>query len=417
MRPDVDLGSRWSAAALVPAALMIANAGSYLLVLVAARRLDHAAYGELLTLLGVLLMASVPALVLQTVAARRTAVASDTGVLLIGTAAVLVIATGALLVAAPFLLAFLHLGSAWGLLAVIAVVPPLSVLGTLQGIAQGAREFGRLAGLTLVAVGARAVGGLVGLFALGTATGCLYGVAAATWLAALVAASRLLPARHERQARRALRDLLVEAVHAAHGHAAFVLLTSLDVLLARHLLSAHDAGTYAAGSVVTRIAVWLPQSVAVLMFATFTDSGRHGRAYARSVAGVVAIGALTVTGVMVLGRLTVSFVGGSKYHTLDGAVWIYAGIGSALAVLQLSVIAGLALRRPGRIAIIWGVTISDVLAALISHPTSATGLARILAVVSLAGAAASVALALGPGRRASPATQVDAARDPLESAR
>ena len=399
MRPDAEQVGARSTALLVPGATVLANAVSYLLVLVAARRLPHPAYGELVVLLGVLLIASVPALALQTVAARRTAVASDPPAVLFGTAVVAAIATAAALLAAPLLVAFLHLGAGYGLLAVAATIAPLAVLGTIQGLAQGGRAFGRLAGLILATVGARAVGGLVGLISAGSPTGCLVGVACATWVAALIALFRLRPGRPDRSPRPALRDVLVEVMHAAHGYAAFLLVTSLDVLLARHVLSTHDAGTYAAGSVVTRVALWLPQSVAVLMFATFTDHGRHGRAYARSVAGVAAIGGLTVVGVAVLGRLTVSLVAGSNYHTLDSSIWIYASIGGSLAVLQLSIVAGLALRRPGRIAIIWVVATSDVVAALFTNPGSATDLARILAVVSLAGAVASVALALAPRKR------------------
>jgi O-antigen/teichoic acid export membrane protein len=392
---------RRSAVALVPGALVVANLFSYLLLVVAARLLDREDYGELLSLLGVLLVATVPSLAMQTISARRTAVAattsgSDAG-LVNGTIAVSGVSTAVLLLVTPALSAFLHLGSPWGLLAVDVSVPALTALGTLQGVAQGARRFAALAVLTMATVGGRAIGGLVGLLIGRSSTWCLIGAAVGASLAAAGALLAELPRLRQAKGRTGpLRDTLVEALHAAHGHGAFLLVTSLDVLLARHVLSSDGAGIYAAGSVVTRAALWLPQSVAVLMFATFADHSRHRRAYARSVAGVAVIGAATVLGVAGLGRLTVSIVAGAKFHRLDSSIWIFALVGAALAVLQLSIVAGLALRRPGRIAIIWAVAVADVALVLSSRPHAASDVAAILALISVLGAAASVALALLP---------------------
>lgn len=393
-RTRTGSSDRRSAALLVPGAMIAANLVSYLLLLVAARRLSRVDYGELLSLLGVLLVATVPSLAMQTIAARRTAVDGTGAGLVRGTVAVGAFSTAALLVVAPALHAFLHLHTPWGLLAIVIAVPGLTALGTLQGIAQGSRRFAALAALTLATVGGRSLGGLIGLLAGRSSSWCLAGAAAGVCLTSAIAITRELPAlRKDRADPPPLRDMIVEALHAAHGHGAFLLVTSIDVLLARHVLSGYAAGTYAAGSVVSRAALWLPQSIAVLMFATFTDHGRHRRAYARAASGVAALGALAVVVVAVLGRLTISVVAGAHYHSLDDSIWIFAVIGAALAVLQLSVVAGLALRRPGRIAIIWGVALAD-LALVLVKPGDAASVARWLAVVSVVGAAASVSLAL-----------------------
>lgn len=386
---------RRTSALLLPAAMILANFVSYLLLLVAARRLGRADYGELLSLLGVLLVATVPALAMQTIAARRTAVAGTDSGLAWGTVAIGAASATALLLASAPLYVFLHLHSPWGLAAIVVAVPGMTALGTLQGVAQGGRRFGLLAAFTLAAVGGRSLGGLIGLLAGRSASWCLAGAAAGVCVTAGVAVARELPSLREGEpGRPPLRDLLVEAVHAAHGHGAFLLVTSLDVLLARHVLSGDAAGLYGAGSVVSRAALWLPQSVAVLMFATFTDHSRHRRAYARAVAGVAAIGVVAVLGVAVLGRVAVSVVAGARYHRLDHSMWIFAVVGAALAVLQLSVVAGLALRRPGRIAIIWAVAVADTVLVLLAQPGDAPQLARWLAAVSVAGAAVSVVLAL-----------------------
>ncbi len=386
---------RNSAALLVPAAMVATNLISYALLLVAARVLARIDFGALLSLLGVLLVAAVPSLAMQTIAARRTAVGAAEGSLVRATIAVVVVSTALLAAASPALYVFLHLHSAWGLVAVVASVPGVTVLGSLQGIAQGERSFAVLAELAAATVGVRSIGGLLGLLVGRGATACLVGAALGVTAAAAVAVLRDL-----RRIRAAagdptpLRALLVEAAHAAHGHGAFLLVTSIDVLLARHVLSGADAGTYAAGSVVTRATLWLPQAVAVLMFASFTDHHRHRRAYAQAVALVALIGTVTVTGVLVLGRLAVSIVAGARYHVLDTSIWLYAVLGVSLAVLQLSIVAGLALRRPGRIALIWAVAAADIALVLGTQPDDAIGVVRLLAIVSVLGAVASVGVAL-----------------------
>ncbi len=389
---DLD---RRSSALLVPGAMILANAASYLLLLIGARQLPRAEYGELLSLLGVLLVATVPALAIQTIAARRTAVTGTDAALMRATLTVGGFAAAALLLCAPALYVFLHLSGPWGLAAIVAAVPGLTALGTLQGTAQGGRRFAALAGFTMATVGGRSVGGLLGLLAGNSATWCLAGAAIGVTFLAATSLAWASPRRRRVAAEpEPLRDILVEAVHAAHGHGAFLLVTSIDVLLARHVLSGSAAGTYAAGSVVTRTALWLPQSIAVLLFASFTDHTRHRRAYAQAVAATTVVGMATVAGVALLGRFTVSVVAGARFHILDGSIWIFAVIGAALAVLQLSVVAGLALRRRGRIVTIWAVAIADVLLVLTNHPHQAVAVARLLAVVSLVGAGASVVVAV-----------------------
>ncbi len=381
------------AALAVPAAMLSANLVSYLLLLAAARVLSKAAYGELLSLLGVWLVASVPALAMQTIAARRIAVGAERSSLVAGTAAIAGAASGVLLLGVPALDAFLHLGTPWGLLGTVAAVPAITALGTMQGIAQGGRHFGRLAMLTMATVGGRSLAGLIGLLIWRSTGACLLSAALGVSVAAVLYARRELSVRDRPQPAH-LRELMLEAVHAAHGHGVFLLVTSIDVLLARHVLSADAAGVYAAGSVVSRAALWLPQSVATLMFASLTDPRRHRRAYARAAALVVSAGAVTVAATALLGRLAVSVVAGGSYHALDNTMWVFAVIGAALAVLQLSVIAGLALRRRGRIAIIWALAVTDAVLVLSVQPDDAAGVARLLAAGAVLAAAASVGLSL-----------------------
>jgi O-antigen/teichoic acid export membrane protein len=382
-------------AAAVPVAFVLANAVSYALLLAAAHIMDSADYGKLSSLLSLLLISTIPMLALQTVTARRAATETGTAGIVRGTALVGSLAAAVLVVLSPALAAFLHLSSIAGILLVAATVPANAVLGTAMGVAQGRRHFVPLALLMLASTGGRSVGGLIGLLVGRSPNTTLVGVLVGTGAGAvLVAAVGHGFAGH----RDSLRDrskvgVLNETLHAGHALGTFLLLTSLDVLLARHVLSDTDAGIYAVGSVVTRAAVWLPQSVITLMFASLSESHRHRETARRAGFAVVALGVCVVVGTAVLGPIVVSVIGGSKYHGLDDTVWLYALLGSLLSIVQLAVLAGLAQRRARRVALLWLTIALDVTAVLIAG-SGATPTRLVLTLVIVTSGAALAALAL-----------------------
>jgi O-antigen/teichoic acid export membrane protein len=380
-------------AAAVPAAFVVANAVSYALLLVAAHLLDASDYGKLSSLLGLLLISAIPMLALQTVAARRAATHRASTGIVRGTAATGILATLVLVASSPALAVFLHLPNVYGILLVAATVPATSVLGTAMGVAQGRRRFRWLAVLMLAGTGGRSVGGLVGLLIGRSPQSTLVGILIGTATPAiLVAAAGSGFAAHRVSVRdRTRAGVLIEAMHAAHAHGTFLLLTSLDVLLARHVLSSADAGLYAVGSVVTRVAVWLPQSAVILMFASLAESENHRSTARRASAAVVGLGAVLVAGTAALGTLVVRLVGGSKYQALDHHIWLFALLGSLLAVLQLAVLAGLAQRKARRAALLWVTIAADVVLVLATGDQS-TPIRLVLTLVSVTGAAALVAL-------------------------
>jgi O-antigen/teichoic acid export membrane protein len=183
----------------------------------------------------------------------------------------------------------------------------------------------------------------------------------------------------------------VETLNAAHAHGTFLLLTSLDVLLARHVLSDSAAGVYAVGAVVTRVAVWLPQSVIALMFASLAESAHHHRTAQRASLVVLGLGTVLVAGTAATGPLVVTIFGGAKYHDLDHTMWLFALLGSLLAVLQLSVLAGLAQRTVRRAALLWTTVVADV-AVVLATDDGATPTRLVVTLVSVAAAAAAIAL-------------------------
>ena len=173
------------AALSVPVAATLANLISYALLLVAAHVMTSSEYGALASVLGLLLISTIPMLALQTVAARRTAAGVGHAGVIRGAAVITVACTALFAAASPLIATFLHLDSVVDVLLVAACVPPSALLGTAMGVAQGRREFPRLAALTLVATGGRSLGGLAGLAVQPSTTAAMTGVFVGTLVAAV----------------------------------------------------------------------------------------------------------------------------------------------------------------------------------------------------------------------------------------
>lgn len=386
----------------VPLATVVANATSYVLVLVAAHAMTSADYGALSSLLGLLLLlAGVPMLALQTVTARRIAAGERQDGLVRGTAVVAVSATVGLALASPLLSDFLHLHSPMSVLLVAASIPPTAVAGTAMGCEQGRREFARLASLILLTTGGRSLGGLAGVLVHRSPEATLVGVLVGSSLAAAVAAARTGDvARYWRAARtRARAGVVLETAHAAHAHAAFLLVASLDVLLARHVLGASAAGVYAVGAIVTRAALWLPQSVVTVLFASLATEREHGAGARRAVLAVGAVSLAIVAGTAAFGHEVVLSAGGRRYASLDHVVWLFAALGALLALVQLAVLAGLARRRIRRTILLWGTAAADCTVALAAANLTPARLITLFVGVTSVAAAVAVTITLRPARR------------------
>src|SRR6185503_19379956 len=112
-------------------------------------------------------------------------------------------------------------------------------------------------------------------------------------------------------------------------------------LLARHVLSSHPAAVYAAGSILTKGTLWLPQSVANVLFASLVDAERHRRIYIRAVAGIAGVAAAIALCCWPLGWLAARVVAGDRYPELGSVIWQFAVLGGCLAIVQFSLVASL----------------------------------------------------------------------------
>jgi O-antigen/teichoic acid export membrane protein len=201
------------------------------------------------------------------------------------------------------------------------------------------------------------------------------------------------------------RRLLGEVAHNSHALLAFFALSNADVVIGRMTLDEHDAGLYAAGLILAKAVLFLPQFVVVVAFPSMSSAAADRARHLKSLALVLGIGAVAVIGAWALSGLAVVFVGGPEYAAMRSSLWAFAGLGTLLAMLQLMVYHVLARQQQRTVFVIWG-----ALAALLATAPlmgSPTGLLAV--VVTVDGVLLGVLVALS--LRSSVAAPAAPARD------
>lgn len=363
---------------------MTANIASYLLHLPASRLLGVAKYGEFASLLAAQLVLAVPALALQSVVAREVVRGRSTGKLRsLGYRCAGVVAVLSVL-AAPIVAVAMDT-SVLATTSALVVAPLLVLLATEQGLLQGAARFGRLSIVLASAGFGKVVPAVVALF-LGAGPGTVLAVSAAgTGLVALGTrlANREPPGPggpHTGDVRIGVATVL----GASQVQLVLILLSSVDLLLARALLTEADAGIYALGAVATKAAFWLPQAVGVVLYPRMANPAHSASALRSALSVVAGIGAVLILGAAVAAGL-IPLIVGEDYAAVQGYLWIFALQGACLAVLQSALLWAIAGERTTLAILAWlGLAAEVVLLTL----CASTVLQFVVVAVSVAAATA-----------------------------
>lgn len=331
---------------------MTANIASYLLHLPASRLLGVAKYGEFASLLAAQLVLAVPALALQSVVAREVVRGRSTGKLRsLGYRCAGVVAVLSVL-AAPTVAVAMDT-SVLATTSALVVAPLLVLLATEQGLLQGTARFGRLSIVLASAGFGKVVPAVVALF-LGAGPGTVLAVSAAgTGLVALGArlANREPPGPdgpHTGDVRIGVATVL----RASQVQLVLILLSSVDLLLARALLTEADAGIYALGAVATKAAFWLPQAVGVVLYPRMANPAHSASALRSALSVVAGIGAVLILGAAVAAGL-IPLIVGEDYAAVQRYLWIFALQGACLAVLQSALLWAIAGERTTLAILAW----------------------------------------------------------------
>ncbi len=358
--------------------MMVSNLGAYGFTILAAHRLAPSDLGAVAALLGVVLIGNVVASGLQATAARRVSAhpeyAHDIAAAVIrsGLWAGAAFTGLAAALALPLDWAF-HLSGWVAPLLAVASLAPMSLTGAISGVFQGREAWGPLAavygsnglgrlgiGGLLVVARPDPVGAMLGIF-----LGSLLPVAVGGWL---LRRRRVPGTEAAGQDETALSGIAAEVGHSAHTLAAFFTLSNLDALAARMLLPAAASGAYAAGLIVTKACLFLPQFVIVVLFPSMATAGHGSRVRWQALSAVAALGGLAAVGALLLDDLVIAFIGGAKYASVGPLAWRFALTGTLLACIQTLVMEELARSRRRAVWALWGsVALLGGLAVVIVH--------------------------------------------------
>lgn len=370
----------------IAAAMGVMNVATYGFQMLAAYRLGPRAYGAFAPLMAALLVISVLQLGLQATAARRISADPDhvheiertiLGVTYRGA-----LVLGVLLVAlTPVINVVLRLDS-WGAAALVGVAAaPITVMGGQAGILQGERRWTELSLVYIAAGVPRFLIGVVTLAFWPTETGAMLAVAIAALVPVAIGWRAL---RHRvpdsSSGDHAARRILVETIQNVSALFAFFALSNIDVIVARRVLDPHDAGLYAAGLILTKAVLFLPQFVVVIAFPDLANTEDRRSTLLRSLAVVAVLGLLAMLGALVLPGLALTFVGGRQYADIAGHLWMFAVLGTVLSLLQLLVYAVIARRGRRSVYAIWAALVALTLLGLVVVDTIGELLVVVLTV-------------------------------------
>ncbi|TDW76052.1 oligosaccharide flippase family protein [Kribbella pratensis] len=408
-QPQAPRSAFLRSATVVAVAMAIMNVAAYGFTLIASRRLIPEQFGAITALLGLLLIGNVASLGLQAAGARQLATHTGKGaaaladaMLRAGRRAALGL-TALCLVLTPLFMWLLHIDSIVAILLLAPTLGGLTLMGSQLGVLQGSQRWTELAAVYFsTGVGRLVLGG-----------GALLIHPSLDWAMAGLALGAAVPAvlgqfflrGSSGSTTQQVKDVLRESVHGTHTLLAFFALANADVLFARALLDEKDSGYYAAGLIIAKACLFLPQFVIVLVFPSLANSPGDTLRLRRSIMAVAGLGVCAVVGTLILPGIVVEVIGGKeKYAPLGPYTWLFAVAGSAYAVLQLVVYAAIAQQEKRAALVIWiGLVVLAVAAGIVLGTDIATGLNGVKVLVAMTSTCAlllSAVLATGLHRQA-----------------
>lgn len=331
--PSVPSGPRRGAlmGVLLGVSMGLANVLSYLFVVVLSRSLgpeDFGGYSAMSTY-GILL--TIPAGAFQVVVARHLASGVRTSGVRLALAIGMTLAAGTALVS-PLLAGAFHLPSAWAAALLGLTLVPMTATGAFQGVLLGRHRLHGLSVLYIVTAGGRLVAAVVAAV-LGLGVTQVFGL---LLLASAVAAG---------WGWWSCRDLLPDLPGTAPGLAgellrsnttlaAFMALTNVDVLLARHFLNPHDSGGYALASTFGRAVCWATQFLALLIVPRM-QRAHASRALLRASGLVLGLGLAVLALVSAAPTFWIRLAGGQEYVDFAHLAVACVALGICWALAQV----------------------------------------------------------------------------------
>jgi len=370
-------------------AMGVMNVATYGFTIFAAHLLGTRIYGGVASLMGLLLVVNVLALGLQATGARRVAAEperrDEIEDAIMAATNRSAIGLGLLCLAATPLINWGLSLDSWPAAAMIGLsVIPLTLMGGQAGILQGEERWLSLAAVYLGMGLGRVAFGAVLIPVISNEFGAMLAVALGAWVPAIIGAfalGRVGAGPRGGAVRSSATRILREVVANSNALLAFFALSNLDVVIARVRFDEHDAGLYAGGLILTKAVLFLPQFVVVIAFPSMASASSQHRMYLRVLVVLAAIGAVATLGVAVLSETAVKFIGGAEYQEVEPNLWLFATVGTLLALVQLMVYELVARQHRASVLIVWLGLAAVGLAGLVVD--TGPGLVRGVALIDL----------------------------------
>lgn len=410
-------GRALTSEAILGVAMGVASVLGYVFVLILSRELGPGDFGGFSSLNSIGIVLAIPAGAFQVMIASRVARLGPAALDLRLPLAVGALGAAVTLFMSPLLLHVTRVDSMLSPALVGLGLIPLTVNGALMGGLLGMRRIRALslvyifAGLSrvLAAALAASVGlGVIGSFALVVLSTVL--TAGLSWFLCRdeVRIGRAAPLGARAQA---LRDLL----RSTSSMGVLMALTTVDVVLARYVLSDIESGQYALASTLGRAPVWATQFLALTLVPTLARSG--------STRSILRAGSL-VLGVCLVGisvaasapAFWIGVLGGPAYLGATGLLVPYLALGTLLALAQVLVVAEMARGRHILAKVAWvGVTLEIALVLVFWHDNAfqVLGAAIVAAAIVVAVGIAELLIVKSPAEPAETHNLLEiVARDP-----
>lgn len=373
----------------IAVSMAIMNVATYGFVIVASPLLGTEGYGALAASLNLLLVISVGALGLQATAARRIS-ADPQHVAQIEDSILRVTYRAAaalgliMVVLSPLIQRVLGLDHFATALIIALSAVPMTIMGGLAGILQGERRWAALGAVYVAAGVPRLLIGGAFIAWRPTEFWGVLGVGISFWAPVIVGWWAL---RHQRQpspktAEHTGMAMLKESISNGQALFAFFALSSVDIIVARNVMTDHETGLYASGLILTKAMLFLPQFVVIVAFPTMaTGSGRR-KALVVSLALVATLGTVGTLAAWLLSGIAIRFVGGAEYAEVEPRLWIFAILGTLLSMIQLLIYSVLARQGRRSVYVVWLALVSLVGVGLTTE--SVLGLVTAVVVVDIA---------------------------------
>lgn len=363
------LSRKATGGAAIAVCMGLMNLATYVYQMVAARLLGPQPFGAFAAVMNLLMVMTVLSLALQANAARRISSAPgdvhviEAGITRVGRQAGVGLALAAV-VLSPLISWALRLDNI-PLAALVGLTAlPLTLIGYQAGVLQGERRWTALALLYLASGIPRLVVGSALIFWHPTVAWAVTGVFIAAWAPVGVGALALRRPRgiphNAAQETHTAHEVWRETLRNSHALLAFFALSNVDILVARNAMHAHEAGLYAAGLIMAKAVLFLPQFVVVLAFPSMGSEETRRDTLIKSLGAVAVIGLAVAAVTWVLSGVALIFIGGNQYAEVQSVLWAFALLGAVLAMLQLVVYSVLARQAKRSIYLIWAALASLV---------------------------------------------------------